>query len=373
MNNNLNDLDVENINVIDMECSCCDDDDFGGPVKTITADVTPNNTLNIQKHNFNNNSNSEEDYSQYNQIDMECNIDEDELEETSFGSKLKDVEQTVQYPVNQGDHQGPVKTGIILNFDDNDDIDIKSHKQNILDFGDEENDFMTKELVDEEILEEKKKKKHVTSAQIEDDYWEKITKAHQKSIVPGARGTFVHMSGNPELEKDMFNHDMGSDSIMKVGKLNADGTPALSSVGGGFGSAASVGANGGDVSVGISSGFAGGESIEKDNDYNKLCEDLLFITGFTVDKNEDGTYTLKDILSDNNYNCSNNEEIFNQLKPYIDDCFIYPLQIKTGNNFNTCKEWCDWYNDDMKAQYPDCESDIKYCDLIANHYNDFKF
>ena len=58
------------------------------------------------------------------------------------------------------------------------------------------------------------------------------------------------------------------------------------------------------------------------------------------------------------------------LKPYIDDCLIYPLQISTNNNFNNYKDWVDWYTADMQKAFPKCAADIEYCDLLANHLHE---
>ncbi len=71
--------------------------------------------------------------------------------------------------------------------------------------------------------------------------------------------------------------------------------------------------------------------------------------------------------------CKDNTEVFSNLKPYIDDCFVYPLQIATGEKFKDCKDWCDWYKGENCDKFPKCSNDIKYCDLIANHINDCKF
>ena len=60
------------------------------------------------------------------------------------------------------------------------------------------------------------------------------------------------------------------------------------------------------------------------------------------------------------------------LNPYVQDCFIIPLQVETGNNFKTCKEWSDWYTPEMEKKYPQCKQDVKYCDLYANHLPECK-
>lgn len=322
----------KNLDTIDLECDIAEDDceNFKKPIRTISADIDDFNNINFEKHNFNNNLNNidQEDYStkNYNTIDMECSTYDDT--EPDFNIKSK--------------------SDINLNFGKNNNLsfDINNLNNEILDFSDDE-DLTEKELVIEDVIDEKKKKK-VTSSDVEDDYWTKL-KSKTNKLNKKSNGIYTHFCGNPELEKDLFNQAMGDNSI--------NVSSEVSNV---------------DSSVGISSGFTScSESLNKNN-YTNLFENLLYITGFNVVKNKDNSYTLTDLLSNKEYTCCNKEDVFNNLKPYIDDCFIYPLQIKTNQNFNNCKDWCDWYANN-KNDYPECNDDISYCDLIANHIIDCEF
>lgn len=336
---------------------------------------------------------NEKDLNNINEIDTECKIFDDD--DDTF--KVSDVSST-------DDRQIQSKTGIIIDFNDADDgapmraikadismknpgnIDIKSdflscdfEDYNAIDMEttswDEDDDyrpavkksnpiFMNSDdeesgLIASEMLEESKKS--ISYGEVEDDYWKKISKKHQNTNKKGAYNTSFHFAGNPELEKDMFNHMMGTSSTTDVAK-NIPSNSLLSAV-------ADIGASantGGNI-TGASGGEGCSESLNK-NDYSRKLYDLFDTIGFEVFRNSDTSYVAIDkcdILP--TINASDLNELIAALRPYLEDCLIYPLQIITNVKLNTYKDWSDWYTDDMQKQFPKCASDIAYCDLLANH------
>ena len=256
----------------------------------------------------------------FNEIDTECNLSEDDLFDDDFGGKSAPLASS---------------TKKLFDFDDEDEII-----------------FEEKELVDEEILEEKKKKKHtVTPGQVEDDYWDKLSKKHKDSNVKGAYNTSLRFVGDPKAEMDFFNHVSGSDGSSSLISTSITGSGESS----GEATAASTGEGG------------MGESLDK---YKQLYEDLLYLTGFDVCPQEDGKFTVKDVLgSSEDKICANKCEILDYLKPFIKDCIIVPLQVKTKENFDDYADWCNWYTMN-KDSFPQCQQDIDYCDLLCNHINE---
>ena len=180
------------------------------------------------------------------------------------------------------------------------------------------------ELVSEEMLQEKKPVK-ISQGKVEDDYWDKLSKKHKATNVKGAHNMHVRYGGNPELEKELFNHDM-----TPQGKIPTvtDGVPA--------GVVSHTAAYTSDISSGEMSsgeGMACGESKKKDNN-RQLFENLLIITGFQLDPKDNG-FIIKDNCGVNDdVECCDEKDCINKLRPYIDDAFIVPLQVQTGQKFN---------------------------------------
>lgn len=336
---------------------------------------------------------NEQELNNINQIDMECHIvDDDDL-------IVQDIAAT-------DDREVQSKTGIIINFDDDDDvparqviadtstqnseININSNfledtfqDYNSIDMetkyseDDEEELISTSDirnpiffdpnesngLISTEMLEESK---HTVSfGEVEDDYWEKLSKKHKKTNKKGAYNTSFHFAGNPKKEQDMFNHMMGTadntvdvaDLISSDSLLSASASTATSNTTG-------------IATSGEGSGEGCCESITT-TDYSKKLNDLFDIIGFEVFKNSDNSYVAIDkcdILPE--LNVKNLLDLISALKPYIDDCLIYPLQISTNNIFDNYKDWVDWYNTDMQKAFPKCAKDIEYCDLLANHLHE---
>lgn len=360
----------DQLSTIDMETDFIDDDDFGGFGKnsTLTAPINKNiksisvdldNQGNIQ-YNKTYNQNVEVDYSNYNQIDMETTSFEDDDEDFLTTSNLSD---DIELDKSDIDAAGFRRYGVSVDFSDDEDFIVKDGKiikkesefitDEVENIEDENNDFEV-ELISEDIINEKKKKSVVTQGQVEKDYLKKLQDKHKKSNTKGSyNGYFMFGNFDPEKNMNLFNHSMIKNTDF-LSEINSDTVIN-------------------DVVAGSNvSGVNTGEGCCED--YKKLYENLLIITGFKLHKNNDGTYTLTDSCDlVPEISCKDNNEITNALKPYIDDTITYPLQIQTGEKFTDPKDWCDWYTSEMEFKYPKCKEDIKYCDLLANHINDFTF
>lgn len=274
-------------NEIDLECNILDDDldDFGGK-----SNYT----------NINTNTNVNEDYSKYNEIDMECNLSED-FEDDNF---------ILTEDTNINKNETNNNWGIFVDFSDD----------------------------EEEVILEKKD----IEGSVDKDYLKKLSKQHKATNVKGARGSFeTFPAGDPIKNMQMFNHMMNSDIV----DVETSGS--------------------GDI-CGTS---CSEELVSKEvNNYNKLFKNLLVILGFDIIK-KDNDYLIKDIYNYLDQKvCKNKDEILVYLKPYCEDNFIYPLQLETKQNFNNFNEWVDWYKDN-ETKFPKLKNDISYCDLIANHFD----
>lgn len=348
----MDEKDLKNINRIDTECVVCDDEDledFGGPIKTISANVNEQG-VSINK-NFDNNI--EQDYSQINlnSIDMECSVPDDEdsfIDIKKININIKETPKQEKPALDTSIYYGET----VNDWGDDEEFDskkISNKKINSDDYimsddvpyddTEEIEELNNKELVDEDLIEEKK---GTTPGAVEDDYWSKLQKKYKKSNVKSSYNTSMHFAGNPEQEATDFNHGFNT--------------------------------NASNPAEDVSSGEGCCENLNENLDWTSLANDLLAIVGFCLVKNNDNTFVLQDeckVCDD--IPCKDNNEVFTCLKPYIDDCFLYPLQITTGEKFTDYKDWCDWYKGENCEKFPNCAYDIKYCDLIANHINDCKF
>lgn len=158
-----------------------------------------------------------------------------------------------------------------------------------------------------------------------------MAKKHKDSNVKGAHNIHAHYGGDPKLAMDMFNHDAKpQDKIPTI----TDGQPAATIA---VDSAYTADISSGEMSGG--EGMACGESKEKTNN-KQLFENLLVITGFDLIPDKEG-FILKDkcgMVDD--IQCNNEKDCITNLKPYIDDSFIIPLQYQTGEKFKEPEEWC---------------------------------
>lgn len=340
-------------NEVDTECSFVDEDDLGGfggdcdarPVKTISVQAEENGLRTIKNWDDPN-----EDYSNVNEIDMECDVCEDD-DEPSFAhiksetyrhdAQPKELDTSIYYGEtvdDWGDDDDEEekyrsrKTSKNINSDDyvmSDDVPY-----------DDTEELDEKELIDEEMIEEKKKS---STGEVEDDYYKKLQKKHKDSNVKGSYNMSMHFCGDPEAEMAAFNAGFSS-----------NGGPS-GDAGGGEGCCEDL-------------------EVKIDNvDWTAVAKALLSILGFELLKDDNGFVLHDECETCPDVCCKNNEEIFASLKPYVDDCFIFPLQFTTGEKFNNCKDWCDWYKGENCSKFPRCADDIKYCDLVANHINDCKF
>lgn len=338
---NEKDINLENINQIDLNCNVDldDDDSFGNisdannnkesvktgiiinlsdddfieaPKKIISANIDDRGNLNIQK-NFNT---SNDDYSDPNAIDMECNCYEDEDDE--FGT---------------------------INFENSN--SGKTNNKNILDFSDESEEFQN-ELLSEEMLEEKKR---INQGEVEKDYWEKIQKKHLKSDKKGAYNTHFHLTGNPELEKDLFNKEMTVNKDVMNDIKDTFG-PSISSDNASSETASS------ETSAESSGGFGESLNNNKKSDLQKVVEKI----GFDLIVNNDGSYIIIDLVDDDNsIECANKKELLNEITPYIDMCILCPLEIYADTDFKNYKEYLNWfdYNKPKDKSFADAANYLK--------------
>lgn len=338
---------MDNVNEIDMECKYCDDDDFGSeiidfksqrntdfedeseerplvtktgimldfrdddetPLRTISADFNPQ-TNSIETHkNFSTQNNFEE--GNYNEIDMECKYGEDD-----------DMEIAPRF------------------LEDDDEV---------------------KEFVDEEFIDERKKKSTTTQGAVEANYLDKLAKQHAATNKKGAYNTHFHFAGDPQKEIDMFNHDM-----KPVGPI--PGTGASANITGVASAAAATGA----ASAGGAAGGDGGgccESLEQ-GEFTDL-QDIFDIAGFDVER-KGNTFIAHDICSPDAEAIKANsmKDLLTKLQPYIDDCYIVPLQIMTNQKFSKPSEWVKWYSKENKQRFPKCKNDIESCAILSKYLGD---
>ena len=172
----------------------------------------------------------------------------------------------------------------------------------------------------------------------------KMQKEHAKTVKKGAYNMHMHFSGNPEADRDAFNQAMSFN--------NTSGESAAVS---------------GNMCRSI------GESIDSNAVLNMIPR-FFTLLGVDVFLNSDNSLTVVDTNSRNQEEviCTTMEEFKESLQPFVEDIFIFPLQMLTDQKFNTCKEWCTWYNNlsaKEKESYKNIETDINYCDLFANHLN----
>lgn len=209
----------------------------------------------------------------------------------------------------------------------------------------EEPDFSEKEgsdltgLVEEDMITEKRKALKKKPSNI----LQQVQKKHAATIKKGAYNSHFHFSGNPEKEAAMFN-----DSVDFSAPANFS-------------------------PVGPASGGMG-ESLKKNKNKNReLLEEMFSIIGFDVIPNSDGTINAFDNCdSENDIDATDINDLIEKLSPYINMCIIYPLEAKTGQSFENYAGWCDWYKNN-ENKYPNCKSDIEYCDLLANKLGECDF
>lgn len=209
----------------------------------------------------------------------------------------------------------------------------------------EEPDFLAKEenkftgLVDEDMITEKRKVIKKNPSNI----LQQTQKKHAATIKKGAYNSHFHFSGDPKEEATMFNNSVDSSA-----------TPSFSPVG--------------PTSGGM------GESLKKKKNKNReLLEEMFSIIGFDVISNSDGTINAFDNCDpENDIDAADINDLIEKLSPYINMCIIYPLEAKTGQSFENYAGWCDWYKNN-ENKYPNCKSDIEYCDILANKLGECDF
>ncbi len=367
-------LDLSKVNEIDMECEVDDDDDgFGGFVKAEPKDHAKKEVISFADEMPQPKegpspvgaANDGRELSTKTGIildfgDSEVSFKPDDIEvidSPTISAEMTDEGIEFKAPVHEEDYfngnfKGYNQIDMECSVGEDDDFGgpVESNRNKRFDFGDDDEEF-TNELVNEEIVKESKKRAddQISQGKVEDDYYDKLKKKDLATNVKGAYNTHFHFAGNPKLEMDDFNHD------------NTPTGPIPNAV-----TAPSVGAGDSNMTVAAQGmGMAEG--------YRKLFEDLLLITGFELGDCKDGKCTFKDRYSNTDDRiCTTIDEVEEFLTPYVEDCFIIPLQVETGKDFKTCKEWSDWYTPEVQKANPYLAKDIQYCDLCANHLPDCK-
>ena len=360
-------LDLSKVNEIDMECSVDDDEDgFGGfveaePKAEVKIDFAEPETKEgpapVGSANDDREISSKHTgiILDFGEDDVEINPTDIEIVEKPITAQMTDQGVDVDMPIHpETEFKGFNSIDMECSIGEDDDFAPGENEKfsfNKLDFGDDEE--FTNELVNEEIVKESKKRAddQLDQGKVEDDYYDKLKKKHLASNKKGAYNVHFHFAGNPKLEMDDFNHD------------NTPTAPIPNAI-----TAPSVGASVGDSNMTVA---AQGMGIAEG--YRKLFEDLLLVTGFELGDCEKGKCCFKDKYSKSpDRVCSTIDEVVEFLTPYVEDCFIIPLQVETGKDFKTCKEWCDWYTPEVQKANPYLAKDIQYCDLCANHLPECK-
>ena len=367
----IKDLDLQNINSVDLEIdpSLLDDDDSFGNVVT---DSKPN-TFDGEEINCVDNR----PVKKVTGIKIDLSDDDSEI---SFKSRkqipLDDIptltsksinctsEQDIMDAVNDTNTERGMASHFNDDFNGINSIDMECSVGEDDDFVPRasyvDEDDVSPELVSEEMIQEKKKKERVSQGKVESDYWERLAKKHKETNVKGAHNIHAHYGGDPKLAMDLLNHDLTPNG--KIPTIT-DGVPAATvSDGAAYTSDISSGEMGAS-----DGGTCCGESKEKDNN-RQLFENLLIITGFELQPKEDNKFIVKDLYGlDSDMECKDEKDCINKLRPYIDDTFIIPLQIQTGEQFKEPEEWVNWYDDEKCKQFPKCKSDIDYCKMLADY------
>ena len=329
-------IDLSKINEIDLECAAPDDDDdsFGNIVQAPTSTGEEP---------------SEDDRPLNLKTGVIISFDDDDVDAKTITTKIVNLDEPVAPAISNpatGLSTGginPIDMECSIGEDDDDDvvlgISAPSHSREVLDFGDDE-----PELIDEEVVAESRASaaSQIDQGTVEDDYYDKLKKKHAKTNVKGAYNTHFHFAGDPAAEMAAFNHDM---------------TPA-----GPVPNAVTVMAD--------AAGQSMGESANPS--YRKLFEELLDITGFELSTPETGKCRLKDTYSNDEVDFDTLTALSDFLTPYMQDYFVVPLQVETGNTYDNCKDWVNWYTPEMTTKYPQYKKDISYCDLFCNHLPECK-
>lgn len=327
-------------------------------LRKITADID-NNTINIHR-NFESQDMNEPAF--YNDIDLETNYFDDEDEELVAKLKQKSNPKSLSKSTSTDNNYGLYNTKDKKFYDIIDgeltlvqDSNMRYAKKSdayraladIISFYEEQGkDFDTalisisKQDIEQEALSEANSRKNSALKHS----LKKKQKEHAKTIKKGAYNMHMHFSGNPEADKDAFNQAMSFNS--NSGEAAAASGNMCGSIGENFNS----------------------------NTVINMIPRFFTLLGVEVFLNSDNSFTVIDTNSRNQEEiiCATVEEVKETLQPFVEDIFIFPLQMLTDQKFNTCKEWCTWYNNlsaEEKDTYKDIETDINYCDLFANHLN----
>lgn len=336
----MDEIDLGNVNQIDMECSVADDDDdFIVRSSKPSGDGLDGDVLNegreIKSH-----------------TGIIINLSDDESQALARRHFQRGAPEIPQGETMNLDEP--------TNFNGINEIDMECSIGEDDDFGfpngrNTEQSFVEGTLTDDEIMNEERGKPSnpLNQGVVEDDYYERIKKRHAATNVRGAYNTHFHLSGCPE--RDMYEFNRGTHAVGPVPSMPT----TLGNIDGGEAEGVSASAE----------GMAMGEELNEE--YKGLFNDILLITGFELKPLDKGGCCLRDTLMDGeDIPCSSIEDVKSTLYPYVQDCFVVPLQVETGNDLKDPQDWIRWYTPDMAKRYPQCKHDIDCCNVWANHLGD---
>ena len=345
------------------------------------------------------------DFESLNQIDMECDITDDD--DDSFGNIAPQPSKKVTLQNDFEDESRPLqtKTGIMINFNDDDDmdyrpkkfvssevpdigvnkvisadinkmngIDIKRNYQSDFDSPDSYNSIdMETDLVDDtaeynpvlyndEYSQPRAKQQKVINDELVFKNDIVVEKANSKSSAPTGevkadywkKLQAKHTASNKKGAYNTHMHFCGNPKA-EMDMFNHEMTPA-----GKLQFSFGVPASGGVENSG--EGFSQGcfESLGDSN-----LDSLFNLLGFDVVENSDDSYVAIDQLgSTEDIQADSLEDLIYYLMPYIEDCILYPLEIATNESFDTFKEWVNWFKTNG-SKYKQFTKDIAYCKTLS--------
>lgn len=315
----MNEIELANLNQIDTECNCCDDDDsFGSIVINSRKDSDEDSEINSYKRDTGV------------IIDLSDSRPRENLRSTAIKEDPSANTQANAFDAleREYDAYNTIDTETPYYDDTEDEAEMPAETPVGLE------DFSG--LVDEDMARKRRKIKHSSNV------LKQAQKAHASTIKKGAYNNHFHFAGNPAKEADMFNN-----------MTDTSGGPSLSPVGPAVGGM--------------------GEALQGKTASRKLLDEMFSVIGFDVLEDSDGTINAFDNCDPNNDIQSNSiADLIDKLSPYISLCIICPLEIRAGRSFENYQDCCDWYRDNA-SKYPDCAQEVSYCDVLANKLGECGF
>lgn len=312
-------LDLSQVNQIDMECAAPDDDDTFLVIKPSKVSTEETPMVGADDRNLVTKLGIFADFSDGDEDPNAPKIIADVVELPSLtvgAGKASSVEQEIlnaqngvmtPEQINRADLTGINIIDTECSVGEDDDVEPTKaepgfhpiSKQQLLDFGDEENETS----FDKGLLEKKDREvEEKMDGSVDANYWKKMqdkyNKANKKSMGP----VHGHWCADPEAEKDMFNHDNTPSGpvVPQAGRLGTAG-------GGQEGSMADAGLP------------SLGEDLTP-SEATKKFKELIDFMDYKVVKNEEGNgYMLRDeIYHADNYPFKTLDELITVLQDHCD-------------------------------------------------------